>query len=372
MVFIAVGAAMDHVGAPRGMTGQIGCAAAAAFALMGATYWAPAGAASYLLLFCCIAEYDVPGFASWTLFFMLYALSMLAYSTTTAVAVLIMALFDAYTLVEHLVMPSEYMTWYTVFAFALFAALMTTLGCFLRWNDERTRQLRAAMQARHELSRMRENQLLAGHLHDAICHKLVVISLLAQNHRDPRDAEHDDYGAIERQAYDALQDMRALIGMLSETGDENDDAPDDAQLQDWIERNDAVLHRTGLSGRTVVDLSGMRTPPDDETLRTTRTLLREVYTNTMKHADRDHDYRIGLTIDDDAIDIDYANAVKDDPGRKLPGGYGLRGIDDIVRRRHGSHVHERDRSRWHGHIRIPLHEPPERRSPRSDEVDPLR
>jgi signal transduction histidine kinase len=151
----------------------------------------------------------------------------------------------------------------------------------LRSSHERARQLEVDQRRREEQAREAERRRIAGEMHDVLAHRLSLLSVHAgalEFHPDapPEEIAHAA-GVIRETAHDALRELREVIGVLREPGD--DVAPPQPTL-DEIPRLIEESRAAGMRVRARIDASG-----GDALLgRTAYRVVQEGLTNARKHA----------------------------------------------------------------------------------------
>jgi signal transduction histidine kinase len=129
-----------------------------------------------------------------------------------------------------------------------------------------------------------ERVRIARELHDVVAHAISVIVLQARGGRlvletDPGEA-YDALGAIERAGEQALAEMRLLLGMLRDGGEELALAPQPSLAR--LGELAASLTETGLPVEVRVEGRAVDVPPGIDV--TAYRIVQEALTNTLKHA----------------------------------------------------------------------------------------
>ncbi|BAJ28590.1 MULTISPECIES: histidine kinase [Kitasatospora] len=209
------------------------------------------------------------------------------------------------------------------------ACLFLATGWTAGWAvDERRRR-----RIEHEASRQREERLLiARELHDVVAHSLGVIAVQAgvANHVAAEQPEQARLAlaSIEETSRTALNEMRALLGVLRTGGDGAGDgerlpAP---RLSDL----DGVVRRAAAAGvRVDVQLLGERAelPPGLE-LAGYR-VVQEAVTNVVRHAGTDRCLvRVGYR--PDALELTVTDEGRGGSPSGAGGGHGLAGMRERV------------------------------------------
>jgi signal transduction histidine kinase len=211
------------------------------------------------------------------------------------------------------------------FAVGILAAWL--IGSFVRTGRERA-ALEAVSAARERAARdavAEERSRLARELHDIVSHNLSVVVVQAGGAR----AQGDHAPAlekIERSGREALVEMRRLLGVLREGGDDAALAPQPGI--GGLEALAATMRAAGLPVEIVVDGGDHELPPalDLSAYR----IVQEALTNTLRHAGG---ARVHVVVrrEPDAVTIDVV-----DDGAGLPGpdggdvGHGLIGMRERV------------------------------------------
>lgn len=176
-----------------------------------------------------------------------------------------------------------------------------------------------------EVSRQAERERLAQEVHDALGHRLSLLSLHAgalemTAGRDPRVAE--SAALVRANAQQSMADLRSLLAMLRQP-----DAPDVAAAVPTLRDVPALIDETVGTGVTivsVVQLDGLGRL-DETTSRSAFRITQELLTNARKHAPG-----IGVRVEvraspDTGVQIEVANhlpphvPVQFDPGSGLDG-----------------------------------------------------
>ncbi|MFL6129258.1 MAG: sensor histidine kinase [Mycobacteriales bacterium] len=200
----------------------------------------------------------------------------------------------------------------------LFLLFPAVLGASVRYRS--TARLREMDQVR-----LREREQLARELHDTVAHHISAIAIRAQAGRvvaaSRPDAALDALDVIEEEASRTLVEMRGMVGVLREGGEEPDLAP-----QRGVADIERLAGGVGGRPRVEVDLSGdldeLRPPVAAAIYR----IAQESITNAVRHAR--HATRVDVSVagDDDCVRL----TVRDDGDASSSGrswaGYGLVGM----------------------------------------------
>jgi signal transduction histidine kinase len=203
---------------------------------------------------------------------------------------------------------------------------------------ERLRLLRALQIKNAELEREREERAraavrserarIARELHDVVAHSLSVMVVQAGAARRVIDVDHagaaESFQAIQGAGREALGEVRRLLGMLREDGDEPAVTP-----QPRLENVGALVERTRAAGLHV-DLEVEGTPvslPAGVELAAYR-ILQEALTNTIKHAGPSH-ARVRVHYGEGGLELEVVDDGRGAGGQN-GGGHGLTGMRERV------------------------------------------
>ncbi|WP_433367084.1 sensor histidine kinase [Actinoplanes sp. CA-142083] len=112
---------------------------------------------------------------------------------------------------------------------------------------ERARQAEEGQRLRIEQARLAERERIAREMHDVLAHRVSLLALHAGALEVRRDASPDEKqaaGVIRRSAYEALEDLRMLLGMLR--------APAEDRPQPTLDDVPALVERSRLAGADIV------------------------------------------------------------------------------------------------------------------------
>lgn len=205
----------------------------------------------------------------------------------------------------------------------LLAAAVVAWGMFVRARRQLVLSLRdraeraeAEQHLRVDQARRQERARIAREMHDVLAHRISLLSLHAGALEFRPDAPPDEVaraaGVIRTSAHEALQDLRAVIGVLRESRD--GEAPERPQptLADLpgliAESRDAGMHVTYEIG----DLAAV----PDGTGRSAYRIVQEALTNARKHAR-------GAAVDV-AVSGDPESGLTIEVGNRLPVGAAAR------------------------------------------------
>lgn len=196
----------------------------------------------------------------------------------------------------------------------------------------RRRQLdmMAALRRTTEGIRTEERNLLARELHDVVAHHLSVATLqsMAYGESDSPDELRTALSRMERSMTGAEEEMELLSRIMAETGGE-------ATGMALVRPTTVVgvlaetLRDNGF--RVAVSVDPLSDALPAPTLRTLTRVMQEGVTNILRYGRRDAMCRLTLTVHDDEVSLQIANAL---PARRrssaLSLGYGLAGIRERV------------------------------------------
>jgi signal transduction histidine kinase len=200
---------------------------------------------------------------------------------------------------------------------------------------ERARQAEEGQRLRIEQARLAERGRIAREMHDVLAHRVSLLAVHAgalEVRRDASPAEREAAGVIRRCAHDALEDLRALIGMVR-TPAEDRPQPTLGDVPALVEQSRSTGTEVGLS---VAGESGDGAVPPPLGRHAYR-IVQEALTNARKHApgapvrvDIDVQTGQGLTVRVDNALAARAGAVPA-VGGSLPGaGAGLVGLRERI------------------------------------------
>jgi signal transduction histidine kinase len=212
-----------------------------------------------------------------------------------------------------------------VVVLALDAALVAS-GLLVRSRRERTKEAEERQRLQIEEARHAERERLAREMHDVLAHRISLLAVHAgalEVRRSAPDEERQAAAVIRQCAYDALEDLREVIGMLrDEPADPDRPQPTLAGLPELIEQS--------RQAGTPVTL-------EDELIKTPEYLGRHVYrvvqeglTNARKHAPGAPVFvRLSSDGDGEGLTVGITNPLPAAPASRLPGaGSGLIGLSE--------------------------------------------
>jgi signal transduction histidine kinase len=227
----------------------------------------------------------------------------------------------------------------------VFAALV--LGDTVRSRRE-LREARREEREQEDRRRVADERLrIARDLHDTVAHALVAINVRAgvAAHLHGGDEALQDIMAV---SADALNDLRATLGLLRDADDPAPTAPtlDLASLTQLVERAKAA----GLDADANVQLNGHAIPM--AVGQASFRIVQEALTNVMRHAAASR-ARVNLYVETDMLHV----VVTDDGSAvaSSPGGHGLRGMRERAAALGGDvTAGPAERGGWHVHARLPI------------------
>jgi signal transduction histidine kinase len=194
----------------------------------------------------------------------------------------------------------------TAVLLALDAAAIAT-GLLVRSLRERAREADERHRLQVEEARHAERERIAREMHDVLAHRISLLAVHAGALEVRRSAPDDERraAAVVRQcAYDALEDLRAVIGMLRE------DAPADADRpQPTLTDLPDLLEQGRLAGTAITFDDGLddRVALPDAVGRQVYRVIQEGLTNARKHAPG-APVRVRLAGDEDLV-VEITNPV---------------------------------------------------------------
>ncbi|OXM99513.1 sensor histidine kinase [Bifidobacterium vansinderenii] len=247
-----------------------------------------------------------------------------------------------------------------------------------------------AQQAVEETSRLRDRErefkarerdlALAGSIHDAVTNELSSIALVAGRKARSEglpDEERETYDGLYRQSLHALDELHKVIDVLrvpavngpsdstgpassaaSETADgdacNTNDGP--TVIRAALDGIDRQLHRVGFDGAGTLTVGGNAPKTLSQVVvDATCSLLREICTNVMRHADPTQPYMIAVRIDGHAITVTETNScAADESWRGRAGGVGLAAQRSRIESLGGVMRTTRQDDSWIIHVELPI------------------
>jgi signal transduction histidine kinase len=192
------------------------------------------------------------------------------------------------------------------------------------WQD-RAEQAEEGQRMRIERARLGERERIAREMHDVLAHRISLLALHAgalEVRRDAPVAEREAAGVVRQCAYDALEDLRQVIGMLR-------DHPAEDRPQPTLGDVPALVAESRDAGATVdLELAESGAVPVGVGRHAYR-IVQEALTNARKHAPG-APVTVAVTGGaEHGLLVEVANTLA--PGGDLPGaGAGLIGLRERV------------------------------------------
>ena len=204
-------------------------------------------------------------------------------------ALLVAALQLAVLPVNFAVQPAFSVAWHNVIIGALCIAAIVAWGMVVRGRRlarrERARRTQAETQLRVEQIRYAERTRIAREMHDVLAHRISLLSLHAGALEISPDAPPEQIertaGVIRASAHQALQDLRAVIGVLRDSTDGETPQPPQptlAELPGVLEESRAA----GMRLHADVRIADLAIVPDSIGRHALR-IVQEALTNARKH-----------------------------------------------------------------------------------------
>ena len=247
-------------------------------------------------------------------------------------------------------------------------ALAAFGGSAARINNEAFRARIEAERSRMTLRRVREYAKLSDEIHDHTTGELSLIVRIAQQRieQDSSEANADPenlkaWGQVEESARTTLHDIRRVINELDDVSDgalalmtdeelqSNEDF--ERRLHELAAEQDRKLTLAGFRGHGIVAMAKVIfEDPHAQALILDATT--EMYGNIARHAVKDEEYTVSVTINQDGALIVTSNVTKPDDG--MTGGHGLLALERNLRKHGGSLETELSDGRryWYADIRI--------------------
>lgn len=227
-----------------------------------------------------------------------------------------------------------------VLTFGLAYAVLVTTGMLVRSRrqlieslKERARSAEAEQLLRIEEARLLERERIAREMHDVLAHRISLLALQAGALEFRPDAPADQReaaGVIRRSAYEAMEDLREVIGVL------RDDSPgaDPERPQPTLGEVSALVEESRRAGARITLDDRVPHPAvvPGGVGRHAYRIVQEGLTNARKHAPGAHVQVTLDTADGAALTIEVVNPLPPGPPpRPLPGaGAGLVGLGERV------------------------------------------
>jgi signal transduction histidine kinase len=203
------------------------------------------------------------------------------------------------------------------------------VGALVRSQAQNLEQRRAAREQRAARAVAEERNRIARELHDVIGHSVSVMTVQASAVRRRLTAdqgvEREALETVERVGREALAEMRRMVGVLREVGDDpsREPPPGLSQVAGLVDK----VRATGLP--VELTITGDPRPLPGGLDLTAYRLLQEGLTNTLRHAAEPARAEVAITYGEAALEL----SVRDD-GRPTPAGaeagHGLLGLRERV------------------------------------------
>ena len=211
-------------------------------------------------------------------------------------------------------------------------AAMAASGLLVRSQRQLVASLRGRAREAEERSRLRieearhaERERIAREMHDVLAHRISLLAVHAgalEVRRSAPEAERRAAGVMRECAYEALEDLRAVIGMLRD-----DTAADADRPQPTLADLPALIEQSCLAGTPVTldnHLGDLAATPDGVGRHIFR-VVQEGLTNARKHAPG-APVQVQLTGGDSLV-VEITNPLSATAAASLPGaGSGLIGL----------------------------------------------
>jgi signal transduction histidine kinase len=200
----------------------------------------------------------------------------------------------------------------------LFLLFPAALGASVRYRaSSRLREM--------DQVRLREREQLARELHDTVAHHISAIAIRAQAGRvvaaTRPDAALDALGVIEEEASRTLAEMRGMVGVLREGGEEPDLAP-----QRGVADIERLARGVGGRPRVGVDLSGDLEDLGPSVGAAIYRIAQESITNAVRHARRATRVDVSVAGEEDCVRLTVRDDGDASPTGRSWAGYGLVGM----------------------------------------------
>jgi signal transduction histidine kinase len=209
---------------------------------------------------------------------------------------------------------------------ALFAGLTVASGSrYLAWMDERARRLEVERDQQAVIGAAAERTRIARELHDIVSHSLSVVITLADaaalvSRADPGQGA-DAMAEVSEVGRHALQDMRAMLGVLRTDEAPGGHAPQSPQP--GVGQLGALVDRISATGLDVcLTVEGAPFPLGAAAELTAYRIVQEALTNTLRHAAARHAW-VTIGYDEPEVQIkvadDGTSAAPHAPGHGIDG-----------------------------------------------------
>ena len=233
--------------------------------------------------------------------------------------------------------------------YVLECAFCCCLGMALRWKQDRDAHIEAERTLLRDLT-------VARRLHDYACNEISNTMLLLDE-LQPHAGQEQELALARRLSSNALGHVRAAIGTLEQTQSTQEvvPSPDTGnRIREYVSEQASVLSALGFEG-TVIIADELHIPENNAD--TLRGLIRELFGNIAKHADKDFGYTITITSDDRNLSIMQCDRPQPDRPTGTTAerqGTGLRRYRSMVNRLGGQWAQQYDGLLWTLDIQIPL------------------
>jgi signal transduction histidine kinase len=203
------------------------------------------------------------------------------------------------------------------------------VGALLRGRAQNAEQRRLRREERASRAVTEERTRIARELHDVIGHSVSIMTVQAAAVRrrlgDDQVSEREALETVETTGRQALAEMRRMVGVLRQSGDEPDrePAPGLTQLPRLVEQ----FRRAGLP--VEVTISGPPQPLAPGLDLTAYRLVQEGLTNSLRHAVTPRRAEVSIGYGAECLEL----AIRDDGQRVVAGaeaGHGLLGLRERV------------------------------------------
>ena len=213
----------------------------------------------------------------------------------------------------------------------------------LLWNL-RNRAERAELEQELRLTQARstERARIAGEMHDVVAHRITQVSMQAGALAFREDLEgarlREGLGQIQRQANDALHELRGVLGVLRE----GDPSPPTARPQPTYDDIAALIDEARSLGLDIdwADHVDGDVPVPPATGRTIYRIVQEGITNVRKHAPGTQVVVRSSGDEQGGITVVISNPLRDRPSAAPGAGLGLVGLRERTELR-GGRLHQR-------------------------------
>ena len=235
--------------------------------------------------------------------------------------------------------------------YVLECAFCCCLGMALRWKQDRDAHVEAERTLLRDLT-------VARRLHDYACNEISNTMLLLDE-LQPCAGQEQELALARHLSSSALGHVRAAIGTLEQTQSTQEVVPSldtGNRIREYVSEQASVLSALGFEG-TVIVADELHIPENNAD--TLRGLVRELFGNIAKHADKDFGYTITITSDDRNLSIMQCDKPKPDRSAGTVTeherqGTGLRRYRSVIDQLNGQWDQQYDGLLWTLEIQIPL------------------